>query len=446
MQKLTFRLPRLGGAESEAKVLVWKKAAGEAFREGDTLLEVETDKAVVDVPAPADGVLLEQLVAVDAYAEFDVALAEIELADADAAAYGTSTGAESHKRGSTAAAPEAAEMPAGSAGPLAHTGRVLATPVARKLAAEAGLALGAIRGTGPGGRIVRNDVSRLASVGVGARVGAAPAADDLRVSTREGEVFVRRWNHASPRSAAVTTVLIHGLFGDVDTWSGLATILAERGESLLALDLPAHGRTTAVARSLDEMARVVAQVLIELVPGPKVLVGHSLGGALAVKLAQIPAVQCVRALALIAPAGFGTEINQGFVHGMLYASTPALFRRELEKLAQRLPALGDALVAQLHGSVRSRGAALAGLVEGFAVHGVQQVDLRAELDALQMPVSLLWGRLDQVIPWSHALNATPRAALHLFPDAGHMPQWESSNVVAELLRRVVRGAGQGSGS
>ncbi len=442
MQRLNFRLPRLGGAESEARVLAWKKAPGEPFAAGDTLLEVETDKAVVDVPAPAAGVLLRQLVAEDALAEFDAALAEIELADADAAAYRSAAGEGGERPGDTpTAAPTEATAPLPRTGTVVVAGRVIATPVARRLAAEAGLALAAIPGSGPGGRIVRDDVRRRTA---GARpAAAAPAVpQDLQFALRDGTVFVRRWNTPPAGQARLTTVLLHGLFGDVDTWSGLASSLAERGHALLALDLPAHGRTTTSGRSLDDLARVVAQVLAELAPGPKLLVGHSLGGALAVKLAGLPELRGLQALALIAPAGFGTEINQGFLQGMLHAGTPALFRRELEKLARRLPAFGDALVAQLHAGTRSRADALAAVIEGFAVQGVQQLDLRAALEALPVPVSVLWGRLDQVIPWSHALQLTPRAALHLFPDAGHMPQWECSSLVAELLDRLAGAAAQ----
>ena len=53
-----------------------------------------------------------------------------------------------------------------------------------------------------------------------------------------------------------------------------------------------------------------------------------------------------------------------------------------------------------------------------------------------MPVSIFWGRQDQIIPWSHALNATPKAALHLIPGVGHMPQWESSNLVLDRLMQL----------
>lgn len=441
MQQLTFRLPRLGGAESEARILAWKKSPGDSFNEGDTLLEVETDKAVVDVPAPAAGRLVRHLAQVDAYAAFDEGLAEIELPASDAHAYLTSIG---HSADAAPALPQASgagpapvrAQPAVAATSAGAPGRVVATPVARKIAAQAGVSLEGVQGSGPRGRIVRDDVARLVARPPSAS-GPASRAQESQVPVGDGAVFVRRWQPPAGEAGEVTTVLLHGLFGDVETWSGLAAGLVERGGPVVALDLPVHGRTTASARTLDEAAQLLAAVLAELVPGPKVLVGHSFGGALAIKLARMPTVRDVRALALIAPAGCGTEINQGFLLGMLHAANPALLRRELDKLAQRLPSFGDDLVAQLHASLRSHGAGLSALVEGFAVQGAQQIDLRASLDDIAVPVSVLWGRLDQVIPWTHALNITPRAALHLFPDAGHMPQWECGSVVAEVLGRVL---------
>ena len=78
---VNFCLPRLGGAESDARILAWKKAPGESFKADESILEVETDKAVVEVPAPCDGVMGKHLTLVDAIVEFDQALAEILVND-----------------------------------------------------------------------------------------------------------------------------------------------------------------------------------------------------------------------------------------------------------------------------------------------------------------------------------------------------------------------------
>ena len=56
-ETITFCLPRLGGSELDGRVIAWRKSEGEAFRAGDVLLEVETDKAIVEVPAGYEGVI-----------------------------------------------------------------------------------------------------------------------------------------------------------------------------------------------------------------------------------------------------------------------------------------------------------------------------------------------------------------------------------------------------
>jgi pyruvate dehydrogenase E2 component (dihydrolipoamide acetyltransferase) len=429
MQKTTFRLPRLGGAEAEARLIGWKKAAGDAFSAGETLAEVETDKAIVDLPAPMDGVMVRPLKEVDDQVAFDEPMAEIEVGD-DVDLGDTEDAADEDV---PAAAQRAApEGRAAASGLAPSSQRVFATPVARKLARDAGIDLAGVQGSGVGGRIVRRDIERRSSAA------ASASAADTRTDMfrgRLGDVHVKRWNVPAGPGVA-THVLIHGLFGDVDTWAGLVSGLVDAGRPVLALDLPCHGKTSAQAATLDEMAEIAHAVLAAWAPGPKVLVGHSLGGALAVKLAAGPAEGTIDGVALIAPAGLGTEIDQGFVDGMLHAGSPALLRREIDKLTQRPPSFSEPRVAEMHAGFRARAAGLEALVSRFAVRGVQQVDVRAQLGALRAPVSVLWGRRDRIIPWDHALNAPPHAALHLFPDAGHMPQWENTSLVLQAILRL----------
>lgn len=426
MQKIVFRLPRLGGSEIDARVLVWNKAPGESFAADETIAEVETDKAVVEVPAPAAGVMVRPLKAVDETAAFDEPLCEIEVDAAIAASLGEVVGA-SAPAANEVAAPAVQSAPAQAVAAVAAApvpsanGRVFATPVARRAARDAGVDLASVHGSGPNGRIVLRDVA-----------GAAPAGG--------GGIHAEHLN-ASAASQKTTAILIHGLYGDADTWAGVSKALADAGLPVLALDLPVHGRTTANARTLDEVVGAVAAFVRERVPGRKLLVGHSLGGAVAVKLAQALGERDIAGVALIAPAGLGTEIDAGFIDGMLHAGTPALLRREIDKLTVRAQPFSDARVADMHAQLRRRGEALQSFVPNFAVRGVQQVDVRAALEALTVPVSVFWGRQDRVIPWQHALSLPPSVALHLFPEAGHMPQWESGKVVAKALLGMA-GAGR----
>lgn len=427
MHKTVFKLPRLGGNESEARILAWKKAPGEAFAADETLLEVETDKAVVEVPAPAAGVMGRPLKQADDYAAFDEALAEVELEGGEVFAQAEAGEAPAV----TAAVPQALE-PVPVAVPARAGERVRASPAARRAARDAGLDLAAVAGSGPAGRIVLRDLPAAA-----AGTTAGPAAQTV-FRGAHGELQLRRWN-AAAAATLPTVVLIHGLYGDADTWAGIAKVLADAGLPVLAPDLPLHGGSAAGAARFADLADALQEMLDTLVPGPRLLVGHSLGGALALKLAQAPGGQKPHALALIAPAGLGTEIDQGFVDGMLHASEPALLRRELDKLTHRPQPFGAAWLGELHARLRGRAAALEALVGTFARRGTQQIDLRPALDALVtqgVPISVMWGRRDQVLPWPQALALPPQVALHLFAEAGHMPQVEQGSVVAGLLLRL----------
>jgi pyruvate dehydrogenase E2 component (dihydrolipoamide acetyltransferase) len=451
---VNFCLPRLGGAESDARILVWKKAPGESFKADESILEVETDKAVVEVPAPCDGVMGQHLAAVDTLVEFDQALAEISVSGGAAEPLSRAALAE------PAAALAQATVPSGkaaekssislaitsgkaslSAKSLGATGRRTATPIARKLAAQLGVDLSLIEGLGPNGRIVRDDIFQQAAhapTGVKQRVAQSTSAAtsvEKMIRTPHGEISARFWNAPGQKGAA-TILLVHGLFGDIDTWAGLAASLAGQGRSVVAFDLPAHGKSPAAPLTIDKIVAALAQVIGTLPAGPKVLVGHSLGGAIVTRLAASPAVKQVSSVALIAPAGLGTEINQSFIDGMLNAGSTAVLRRELEKLAVRLPAFGNEFMTDLVASLKERSSALEELVSDLSSSGVQQIDIRGELEQLQMPVSIFWGRQDQIIPWSHALNAPPKIALHLISGVGHMPQWESSNLVLDRLLQM----------
>jgi pyruvate dehydrogenase E2 component (dihydrolipoamide acetyltransferase) len=298
---------------------------------------------------------------------------------------------------------------------------VFASPAARKTAREAGIDLASPHGSGPNGRIVLRDLEGVAGGSAGGSAG--------------GEIFAQHLN-ASAASQKATAILIHGLYGDADTWAGVSKTLADAGVPVLAIDLPVHGRTTANARTFDEVVSAVTAFVRERVPGRKLLVGHSLGGAVAVKVAQALGERDVDGVALIAPAGLGTEIDAGFIEGMLHASTPALLRREIDKLTVRAQPFSDARVADMHTQLRRRGDALEAFVSRFAVRGVQQIDVRSALEALTVPVTVFWGRQDRVLPWQHALSLPPSVALHLFPEAGHMPQWENGKVVSKVLLRM----------
>jgi 2-oxoglutarate dehydrogenase E1 component len=179
---LQIAMPEMGESVTEGIVLEWHVAEGDFVKEGDTVVEVSTDKVDAEVPAPADGVITKLLVAVDDEVPVGAPLAEMEPGEDDGTAEGpngSSAGPAADSGGpagggsaSVLGPPESAspagETVEGTGGPNGVAGTsaadgVRATPVARRVAEEAGVDLGSIAGSGPGAKIIKEDVVAAAN-------------------------------------------------------------------------------------------------------------------------------------------------------------------------------------------------------------------------------------------------------------------------------------------
>ena len=167
-QTLQITMPEMGESVTEGTVLEWRVGEGDAVSEGDTVIEVSTDKIDAEVPAPAGGVIEKLLVSADDTVQVGQALAEMTA--------GATTPADSDA--APAEAPPPTEPPADGG----NGGR--ASPVARRIAAKNGIDLAGIHGSGPGGKVTKADVLRAANGGDGAGAAAparpAPAAGEAK--------------------------------------------------------------------------------------------------------------------------------------------------------------------------------------------------------------------------------------------------------------------------
>ena len=160
MAIVEVKVPQLSESVAEATMLQWKKKAGEAVTADEILIEIETDKVVLEVPAPASGVLAELVVGDGGTVVSDQLIAKIDTeATAGAAA-------------PAAAAPAPAAAAPVAAAPAASKADV-AMPAAAKLLADNGLATADVAGSGKDGRVTKGDV--LAAVAAGTKPVAAPA-------------------------------------------------------------------------------------------------------------------------------------------------------------------------------------------------------------------------------------------------------------------------------
>ncbi|MBI3762889.1 MAG: 2-oxo acid dehydrogenase subunit E2 [Chloroflexi bacterium] len=210
-------MPKLGFDMAEGTLVRWVKKEGESIAKGDVLAEIETDKATVEVEAAAGGVIAAQFVGEGSVVPIGKLIAAIaapgEAVDVNALRAQTGSSAPPSTSVATPAkkeippalvapAPMTAPAPAAVSVPTDGKGReVFASPIARKMAGDAGVDIRLVSGTGPGGRIVKRDVEAyLKSGGARAAAPALPVAvsrEDIEVPlTRLRQIIGRRMSES----------------------------------------------------------------------------------------------------------------------------------------------------------------------------------------------------------------------------------------------------------
>ena len=213
-----FKLPDVGEGLTEADIVAWHVKPGDLVEDGQIIVEIETAKAVVELPCPWDGTVARLLAEEGQTVEVGVPIIAVEVGTSDSAeraevaapasaesasddeagahsilvGYGVKASATTRRARRTAAGrPETAEVPTAPEEPVeppevpAEPGvpaaRVLAKPPVRKLAKDLGISLAALAGSGPDGSITRDDVQRAAETGAPAR--SAESGNGSRTAT-----------------------------------------------------------------------------------------------------------------------------------------------------------------------------------------------------------------------------------------------------------------------
>lgn len=181
-------MPKMGDAMTEGKVIRWMKQPGDPVAQGEAIAEIETDKVNVSLEAEWDGVLTEVLVPAGEVAAVGAPIALLARPGEQTGRLPAPTPA---KPAATAAAVPAA-VAAKAVAPVSETvGPVRASPLARKMAAQRGIPLSAIHGTGPEGRITKEDVEAAIAVLPAAAAPGAAAASEIPL-TRMRQTIARR--------------------------------------------------------------------------------------------------------------------------------------------------------------------------------------------------------------------------------------------------------------
>ena len=233
-------------------------------------------------------------------------------------------------------------------------------------------------------------------------------------------------------------LLLHGFGGDLDNWMFNLDSLAEK-HRLLALDLPGHGQSvkTNVDPSLSGMATFVRKFLDVLSVSSVHVVGHSMGGAIAMQLAS-DSPETVKSLGLICSAGLGPDINSDYLRGFVEAQSQQELKLVLQQLFVDESLVNLQLVNDLLNYKRMDGveATLKALSETLISAG-EQTFLTDNIVASGIPVLVIWGKQDRIIPVSHAQNYSAAGGscveVEIFDSAGHMVQMEKAYEVNRSL-------------
>jgi pyruvate dehydrogenase E2 component (dihydrolipoamide acetyltransferase) len=267
-----------------------------------------------------------------------------------------------------------------------------------------------------------------------------PDEADGAPELQTADVGGRKISYAGAGTDGEVILLVHGYGGDRNSWLFLQEPLAARYR-VYALDLPGHGTSAKDVGdgSIGMLAGAVTGVLDALGADRAHLVGHSMGGAVALAVAA-SAPGRIASLTLIAPSGFGPQINAGYLRGFADAQT----RRELKPVVGQLFAdeslvtrqVVDDLLAykRLDGVDEALHTLLGLLLDGDA----QAADSTAALAVVggALPVSVVWGASDRVIPPDQAERVTG-AARYVVDGAGHMPHMERPAQVQAAIEETI---------
>jgi pyruvate/2-oxoglutarate dehydrogenase complex dihydrolipoamide acyltransferase (E2) component len=417
-------MPKLGMTMREGIVVEWRAKPGAHLAKGDVLLVIESEKAEIEIEAPGEGFLRH--IYVDAGATVPCGTLLAVMTETDDEPFDAEAFRAAHAPAARTAAP-ATTVGARTreAGREAATGRdtseAPATPAARRLAKERDIDLRRLAGSGPGGRITREDVEALA-VRLDARVVVATGVALDVVAAGSGDVIV----------------LIPGFGTDASAFAPQIPALAEK-QRVLAVNPRGLGFSDTPESDSYDIAIAAEDVAKIIGDTPAHVVGASLGAATAIELAlQRP--QLVRSLTLITPliattgrleavidawcalaAAGDRDLLARFLSPWMFAEPTLKDREKRERIVRAL--------AQTAGTVR------ADVLRRWAAGAARWSGSRsADLAKISAPTLVIAAGADLLTPDAAATaSAIPRAKLVTIEAAGHAVAIENPAAVTRHI-------------
>lgn len=234
-------------------------------------------------------------------------------------------------------------------------------------------------------------------------------------------------------------LFLHGFGGVGAQWWGLQTAISFKAPTI-AYDLPGHGKSLGFPNA--GQPKIAARAIIADMDAHGFnqvhLVGHSMGGAVS-SLIALMAPDRIASLTLLAPGGFGAELNYPVLMDWAAART----RQDVEKVLPHFFGPDYQIPEKMVGyqlELRAQPGAVDSLIaigEQVFEGGRQGVLTIDDLLQLKLPMSVIWGQLDNIVPVTQASQLRDRVDLHLLENVGHSPVEEAPELVRDILLKNV---------
>lgn len=247
---------------------------------------------------------------------------------------------------------------------------------------------------------------------------------------------------AAAAAAATPVLFLHGFGGVGAQWWGLQTAVSFKAPTI-AFDLPGHGKSLDFPEAGPP--KIAARAMLAEMDAMGIskahLVGHSMGGAIS-SLIGLMAPERVASMTLLAPGGYGTEVNHSVLHNWAAAKEADELAAVLKHFFGPSYEINQKMI-DFQVELRAMPGAVEKLTEiaKLLFEGKQQGKLPVDdLLANGIPTSVVWGDLDAIVPVHQSDQLTDKVDLHIVKGIGHSPLEEAPDLVRQLvLDRVAAG-------